>query len=332
MADISVNTNFDDSRIFSLNVTNATLFLNGENYSEVQFQIPGFIVRHSSNYATYVSIENATLPSSWYVIDSINNTLHIEITESYTTTTAYTITIPPGTYDAYSLLTVINEALPAILTGLATISFSEAQNKFGVSWTSSLLSPVTSIAFLKESSLAFNIGFSGIDQMFPKVPSSTQYFTYQCNLTGVNLYLIKCDELPVQNYSLQVASTIIGSIQNVAGTFGLTTWQNTSDLKFLLNLHRDLDQLTFRIYNERGQLINFNKSPWSLTLKVTYHRKTIAPFGEINQVLHPSVAHNPSQRRRNLKRKTVTLQEQEPNPNENEPEMGAMEGLEPPQF
>ena len=335
--------NFDDSRIFALSVTNASLFLNGDNYSEVQFQIPAFIVRHSNNYATYVSIENATIPSSWYVIDLSNNFLHVsiehEISSIETGTATMLLYIQPGTYDAYSLLTVINEELPALLTGIATLGFSEAQNKFTVVWTNAV-SNIISLTFHSDSTCAYNLGFDSQDYISTPMANNTHTFPNQCNLTGVNSYLIKCDELPIQNYSLQVASSIIGSIQNVAGTFGLTTWQNASDLKFLLNIHRDINQLTFRIYNERGELINFHKSPWSLTLKVTYHRKSIVPYKEIHQLLHPPVVYNPPAKRKNLKRNaTISLQEDEnqdqinPQPFQQplqDPEMGAMEGLEPP--
>lgn len=319
----------DDSRIFSFNVTNASAYYNGENYSQVQFQIPRFISRHSDNVAIYVSIENATIPSSWYVIDESNNNLMFSISFSSAPTEDYLIEVEPGSYDAFTLATKVNELLPSNLTGIASFLYSVTQNKFGLSWTNNGTGTITALTVNNNSTIAYNMGFEGQTVVFTRSPLTTEYFPRQCNLTGVNVYLIQCDELPVQNYSLQISSNVLGSIQNVAGTFGLTTWQNASSLRFVVPVHREINQLTMRIYDERGSLINFRASPWTLTLKVTYQRNSALPFSEIENLLHDPALQNGANKRKKL---SYFSQNNVSNRDESQQMQAPMEDLGPEQF
>lgn len=95
-------------------------------------------------------------------------------------------------------------------------------------------------------------------------------FTYPCNFTGVNSYLIKAVELQLQNWCPVLQSDILAEVQNEADIWGVTLWQNSAQTKFSLGVDQNVDSLTIRIFDENGKYINFRDSPWLLTLKVTY--------------------------------------------------------------
>jgi hypothetical protein len=268
----------EDSRIFSFNVTNATSFQNDTKYSNVLFQIPKFITRHRDHTAVYISIENATLPSSWYNVPS-GTTISFFRGDTGTTSS---YTIPAGNYDAFTLCTAINTNWTAFTALGLKISYSISYNSLGFSWT--IAGPFPFVQVYTSNSYIFGQG--DVSLTVAGSATATTYFPKQMNLTGVNLYLIVCDEAPTQNYSLQLSGNIIGSIQNAAANFGVTIWQNQSNLRYLVPTNRQIDQITIRIYNERGELIDFNGVSWSLTIKITYLKDKGASLDDLNEFIH----------------------------------------------
>lgn len=268
----------EDSRIFSFNVTNATSFHNDTKYSNVLFQIPKFITRHKDNTAVYISIENATLPSSWYNVPA-GTTISFFRGD---TGTSSTYTVPAGNYDAFTLCTTINNNWTAFTTLGLKISYNLAYNSLGFNWT--IAGPFPLVQIFTSKAYIFGQGDTYLN--IAASPTAITYFPKQINLTGVNLYLIVCDEAPTQNYSLQLSGNIIGSIQNAAANFGITIWQNQSNLRYLVPTNRQIDQITIRIYNERGELIDFNGVSWSLTIKITYLKENAATLDDFNEFLH----------------------------------------------
>lgn len=267
----------EDSRIFTFNVTNASFFNNGTKFSNVTFQIPRFIIRHKDNVAVYLSIENACIPSSWY---NVPENTQIQIINSATNSSS-TFTIPPGNYDAFTLCSTINSNWTMLNSWNLKFVYNLIGNKLSLQWTG------TAFAGLVGATNSSILGLNASSYIpLNTTPNSSTVFPNQVNLTGVNTYLIVCDEAPTQNYSLQLSGNIIGSIQNSASNFGITLWENTSALKYLIPLNRQIDQITIRIYNERGELINFNNVGWNLTIKVTYQKSKITSAEDLLQFMH----------------------------------------------
>lgn len=266
----------EDSRIFTFNANNANFYANSNQLSNVSFFIPKFLARHNADTAVYVAIENATLPSSWYNLDNCICSLFSGgvLLSSYT--------IPPGNYDAFTLTSQINTSWTALASAGLELSYSLQQNKIGLGWKTT---PGPSTYRLSVSNRRI---FGQTDDYLEITPFNANpvYFSNQLDLTGVNSYLIVCDECPTQNFSLQLNGNVIGCIQNAAANFGVTLWQNSSNLRYLVPTNRQIDQISIRIYNERGELINFNGIPWSLTLKVTYTKDKGVEFADFERFIH----------------------------------------------
>lgn len=273
----------EDSRIFTLNASNAIFYGNSTKLSNLTFFIPKFLARHSDHTAVYLSIENITLPSSWYNVDEgVTITLYDVSNNSYAT-----YTLPAGNYDAFTLTTQINTYWLALGSVGLQLTYSLQKNKFGIEWKTG---PGAG-SYQLTTNNQFIFGLTRV-QINPS-SSTAVYFEDQVDLTGVNSYLIVCDECPTQNYSLQLGGNIIGCIQNAAANFGVTIWQNASNLRYLIPTNRQIDQISIRIYNERGEFINFNGTSWSITLKVTYVKDKGFEFADFQRFIHEINRINP---------------------------------------
>lgn len=267
---------YEDSRLYSFNVKNAAIQYNGTFNSNVLFQIAGFVKRQTDVTAIYVSMESASIPSSWYIFNLTNNTLAFSLSLAGGPFTPYSLTMPPGTYDAYTIQTLLNNQLIALSITAFTFIYNLQNNKFGILWANS--TPASNVVSINSTLTTMQdlIGLvlPGPDSIIYDLLQERD-FTDQVNLSGVTTYFIQCAEIPVQNQSLQTNGAIMGSIQNAAGLWGLTLWDNTSQLKFMVPANIHIDQLTVRIYDQEGNLIDFNNQEWNMTMKVSYLRTTL---------------------------------------------------------
>lgn len=279
---------YDDSRLFSLDVTDAYNIGNDKSYSFASFQVPTFVKKQADTAAVYVSIVNASIPSSWYVLNASNNILDFSVSDSGGPPIDYQILVRElGTYNANQLVSLLNTYLNTLgLDDLFTFIYDIINNRIGITWTNYSGPAGSTIAFATTTTMSYLVGLvltqNTPNDLFITDVTPTYEFTNQCNLTGVNLYLIQCDQLAVQNYSLQLGGNMIGSIQNAAGLWQLTLWQNYNNLRFRIP-NKAVDELTIKIYDERGVLINFNGQPWSMTLRVTYEKTTQLPTHDLTQ-------------------------------------------------
>ena len=274
---------FEDSRIFPFNVTNASHFINGTFFSSVVFDIPKFVVNLKDASAVYVSIENATFPSSWYVMDESNNTMNFTLSLSGGPPVNYSFTFAEiGTYDAYSLAQLFNVYLTNASINAFTFTYSLTNNQIGVTWTGYTTPQNNTIIFL-PSSIYYLVGLNPTSSTILTDIVETSYFPNEVNLSGVVNYLVQCDQIPVQGYSLQTSGSVLGSIPQTAGTWGLTVWQNFNRTQFSISAGKRIEQLTINIRDQNGNLINFRNSPWNMTFRVTYIRTSIPALPTIHE-------------------------------------------------
>ena len=92
-----------DSRIISLNSSDAIL-LNSTYKSWVKFQISGLLIEEDDILKIELSLVNAQIPISWYIINYSNNMFKVKLGNN----TEQIITIPVGNYNANSLITALN--------------------------------------------------------------------------------------------------------------------------------------------------------------------------------------------------------------------------------
>jgi hypothetical protein len=117
-----------DNKIISLNSASATLN-NGTMKSNVFFNFTGLLTDEKVVRQSYVSIVNAQIPVSYYVINATNNLLNFTYNS-----VPYNYVIPEGNYNATTLISTITALITSTpiaitinkLTGVLT--FSSAGN------------------------------------------------------------------------------------------------------------------------------------------------------------------------------------------------------------
>ena len=175
-----------DNKIISLNSASATLN-NGTMKSNVYFNFTGLLTDEKVVRQTYVSIVNAQIPVSYYVINSTNNLLNFTYNSI-----PYNYVVPEGNYNASTLISTITGLITTTpiaitinkLTGI--LSFSSAGNF---------------IFIYKDKSIMPVLGFTKANT--PSILSASVYnltAPYPLNLLGIKHIEIKSTALNVSSF------------------------------------------------------------------------------------------------------------------------------------
>ena len=175
-----------DNKIISLNSASATLN-NGTMKSNVYFNFTGLLTDEKVVRQTYVSIVNAQIPVSYYVINSTNNLLNFTYNSI-----PYNYVVPEGNYNASTLISTIAGLITSTpiaitinkLTGI--LSFSSAGNFIFIYIVKSIM-PI--LGFTKTNTASTLTG-------------GTYNLTapYPLNLLGIKLIEIKSEALNVSSF------------------------------------------------------------------------------------------------------------------------------------
>ena len=174
-----------DSRIIILNSAHGRL-LNGTYKSDIEFQFNGLLKHEDDIQQVQISLVNAQIPISWYIINYSNNMLKIKLGNNI----EQIITIPVGNYNANSLITnlklLINDSNFIItirkITGKITFTYN---NNFII---------YTNI----DNSIGNILGFE-----LNNVYNSTNSLTcpYPLNLLGYKRLEMYTQDIQTTNYS-----------------------------------------------------------------------------------------------------------------------------------
>ena len=249
-----------DSRVISLNSSDAIL-LNSTYKSWVKFQFSGLLKEEDDILKIELSLVNAQIPISWYIINYSNNMFKIKLGNN----TEQIITIPVGNYNANSLITnlklLINDSNFIItiskITGKITFTYN---NNFII---------YTNI----DNSIGNILGFE-----LNNVYNSTNSLTcpYPLNLLGYKRLEINTQDIQTLNYSSanNSMSTLLSIIPIDQPPWGLITFNNYTDTKNIIK-NKTIDKIEIIIRAEDKTLINFNNIDWTLKLKIDITRKYI---------------------------------------------------------
>ena len=183
---------YQDNQIITLNSANATL-INSTLKSSVSFNFIGLLKEDDDIVRTYISIINAQIPMSFYVINSSNNLLCYN---TMSPVQVMTLTVPFGNYNAYTLATKLTALF--LLNGITIIIST---------------SPQTGIMTFAQSSALFSIypySLNGLVlstiSLVINLPSTFVAGTsitciYPVNLLGTKKINIKSTELAINSLS-----------------------------------------------------------------------------------------------------------------------------------
>lgn len=244
-----------ETKLISLNSTNAiknnSIFL-----SDVYFSFPCLIVNKNNIKKIQISVQNAQLPYSFYIINIYNNVLRMDVNGGV----PFSITLTRGNYNSNTLITEILAKLA--LAGVTTISIVLS------TITGSLTFTTTSTSFTFYSTGSTILRVLGFD-------TTTNYTSVAKILTApYPLNLLNTLKIRIASYALasnSLDSSVKGNLNLLASfavnaeSYGLNLYENQSNIKNELNI-RDLNGFDIQILDDDSNLINFNNVYWTMTM------------------------------------------------------------------
>ena len=240
-----------DNHLITLNSSDA-LKLNSSYLSNVIFPFKGLLKDDVNIIRSYVTLINAQVPVSFYIIDATNNTLGyldppLLIQKS--------ITIAIGNYNATTLIAALNTAI--IANGSTeSFSFNSLNGKISV---------VGLLVLGGNGSYGTTIG----DILGLGVGNANNFtFPYPLNLLGKNKLFINSSNLNNVAYTSHNTgfSTCICTIPVNVPPYGLIQYSSLTDQNKNILVNRVLDNIDIQVLDLNNNYVNFNNVNWSITL------------------------------------------------------------------
>ena len=238
-----------------LNTKIADLKVNGTMNSDLLFYLKEPVIPPQGKNMTLL-LKACSIPVSFYLVNSTNNTLVINTS---------TFTLTQGNYTAYTLLDLLNTTLnPTYVVTLNTTT-----NKYT---TSSL----TSFTLKSTSTCQRLLGFaSGTDYTST---ASTLTSVYPVDLSGDNMIYISTPNILTQNRLGGQKSTILRAVPVSVSYGSVLFFDDNSGAVGSVIQEDHIGFIHLRIYSEDATLLlDFQNADWSISLEVGFVDKTTQP-------------------------------------------------------
>lgn len=251
-----------ENKIISLN-SHYGLQQNGSLLSNIVFNFSGILKKEETIKHVYISVLNAQIPVSFYVINSLNH--HLRIRDN-TTNITYLFQLTNGNYSATTLVQEIIFQMSLQSFPIPTINFNKSNGKltFIFSQSTTILTPNSTIKDI------LGLGTTSLTGTVIECP-------YPLNLLGVKLLNITSSSLAVSSFSSVNNSnlSILASIPIDQAFFNMVSYTNQSDLQKYELTTDYVNSIDLQILDEAGNYIDFNNSDWSITLGISIERVEI---------------------------------------------------------
>ena len=268
---MSRTTTRTDSRIISLNSSNAILKNNTTFNSDVVFRLIGLVKKETDIKHITFHLIDAQIPVSFYNINYTNNILKYQISSIN-----YTITVIPGNYNFTSLANILIAGFFA--NGhIFTITINKQTGVI------TFATPATNF-ILQVSSIFTTLGFPSSNQTSNGFSLTA---TYPLNLFGITKIKINSSFFNSYNYDSATngMSNLISVIPVDQPAFGLIIYENKSNATYTLRTDV-VDEIDLQLTDQNDNLINFNNIDWQLTflLEITREHEELSST-EMSDVL-----------------------------------------------
>ena len=232
--------------------------------SDCTFNLPNIEV--PIGHHIMLSIQSATIPYSFYNIDSNNNKIYLEfqyldedIGEEVWSDNITIYEITHGNYNAYQLASYLTNILPLKVT------YDSIKNKF--KYTSIGEDNVFDFRFHLETTASSSLGMCEdlqYNTSFSRVlisPYVINLASKQCIYITSNYHTGSIDNVISKNYSILCCVPIVGQ------PYSLISYKNTGN--FRTNLFSNLmSYITIRLVDEKNNLIQLNGQHFNITLQI----------------------------------------------------------------
>jgi hypothetical protein len=237
-----------DSIQIHLNSKYADKYVNN-SVSDCEFNLP--MIEIPAQHYIYISVQNATIPYTWYNIDSTNNTLIYHVNGVY-----YALQITQGNYNANQLASFLAKNM----SGNFTVSYDIITNKF------TFTNPNNFVINSTSTCLGI-LGFPQDELYSTSILKSLTSYT-MVNLLNKSAIYIQSNLLTGNiNNNSKAEGTILTSIPINCPPYSLITYNNFNGFKS--NLYsNNISFIKIKIVDENHTLMNLNGCYWNITLQL----------------------------------------------------------------
>jgi hypothetical protein len=221
----------------------------GGNTANCVYYLP--VIEIPDGHHIYLSLQNASIPYSFYSITSVDNTFSWGLVAG----AVNTYYIQPGNYNITQLIDVLKLAM-----GVAyTITYSSITSKL-------LITHASSNFIIYAGTFNHIIGFS-------KTTNTTSAGNLLYGRDCVNLNQIRAINVEVNfpTYNINVAQAynqnIMATIPVYVAPFSIITYQNPNNFRTNLYVNK-LDQIQIRLLDNESRLIDLNGINYQMTLQL----------------------------------------------------------------
>jgi hypothetical protein len=231
-----------------LNSKYATETVDG-NTANCVYYLP--VIEIPDGHHIYLSLQNASIPYSFYSITANDNTFTWGLVGS----PSNSFDVPPGNYNITQLLNYLS----SIMGVQYTLSYSSITSKITITHT-------TTNFIIYADTFNHIIGFSKTTN----TPSSGRTLTSR---DCVNLNQIRAINVEVNfpTYNINVAQAynqnIMATIPVYVAPFSIITYQNPNNFRTNLYVNK-LDQIQIRLLDNESRLIDLNGINYQMTLQL----------------------------------------------------------------
>ena len=197
----------------------------------------------------YISVQKASIPYTFYNINSTNNNLIINYDD-----VVYNLYVEPGNYNINTFIKALKDLLPAF-----TITYNSLTNKLKFEY-------VLNFSFYASSNILGVLGFN----------ESTLYTSFNnrlesihcCNLASVKVINV-VSNLTSYNINKAIPNnlSILCSIPVNSSPYSIIQYENSNNFRSNLYTNK-FDTINIKLVDDLGNLIQLNGVHYSMTLQL----------------------------------------------------------------
>jgi hypothetical protein len=258
-----------DSRQINLSSASADIYFNGTSMlSHVGYDFTGLLKDEPDILFRQISVNNAQIPVSFYIINEYNNILQYSIASG----PIETLIFPMGNYNATTFITTFKanmigwNATIDKITGLFTFTYSS-----DFTFYDSALYRLLGFTDASASSTSHTPVHTPVSTL-----STMNILTapHLCDFSGIRKLSIRSSILRCMNRDSLTGNytTDIQVVPVNMPAYGIIKFENISGFKNIIQ-NRALDQLDISIFDDKDNLVDFNGCHWNITLQLDIIRK-----------------------------------------------------------
>ena len=250
---------YQDNRLITLNSQDGEL-INGTYLSNIRFNFSGLLQDDIYLVRTYITVLNAQIPVSFYIIDDTDNILYYTVNGLFNV-----ITITPGNYNGNQMVSTLNTEFTSKGSPIATaLNSLTGLLIFFISGAGA-----NTVTFLSTSTIKTILGFN-----VNITNNNVITMPYQLNLLGKKKLFINSNSLKNSAFTSKSLSSVqtIATIPVDQPPYNMINYTSISDLEKNILFNRSLDVIDIQIVDEDNKYINFQNINWSITLCLTIEK------------------------------------------------------------